>query len=321
MLIIVRMALALLLAAIASPGYSAQAVCPPGPENPTPEVVQAARRNASDHGYLWRITKDGHTSYLYGTMHVAKPDWMFPGPHVLQALRATDTVALELDVMDPDIQERMKKGMAGLHGAPLPEPLAKRIRQQAESLCVPYDQLAGVPPEMQVDTLGMLAARWEGLDAAYAIDAVLAGLGHGSKRNMVSLETPELQLQAMLMKTPAETAAYVEDSLDELESSRSRALIKRLSQAWANADYVEMEHFTDWCECLKTATERETMKRLLDDRNPALADKIDALHKDGKRVFAAVGSAHMFGPVGLPALMEKRGYTVERVDMKSAPGQ
>ncbi len=326
MAIMIRMALVLLLTAgsclIAgcsdSPKKLGAAACPPGPEKPTPEVVQAARRNASDHGYLWRITKDGHTSYLYGTMHVAKPDWMFPGPHVLQALRATDTVALELDVMDPDIQERMKKGMAGLHGAPLPEPLEKRVRQQAQSLCVPYDQLAGMPPEMQVDTLGMVAARWEGLDAAYAIDAVLAGLGHGSKRNMVSLETPELQLQAMLMKTPAETAAYVEDSLDELESSRSRALIKRLSQAWANADYAEMEHFTDWCECLKTATERETMKRLLDDRNPALAAKIDALHKEGKRVFAAVGSAHRFGPLGLPALMEKRGYTVERVDMKSA---
>lgn len=163
--------------------------------------------------------------------------------------------------------------------------------------------------------LVMVAGRWEGLDPEYASDAILAGLGHQARMHMVSLETPEFQAQALLMKTPQETAAYVEDSLDELESSRSRKMLKRIALAWANGDYAEMEHFPDWCECLKTPTEREVMKRLLDDRNPALADKIDALHRSGARVFAAVGSLHMFGPVGLPALMEKRGYQVERVDL------
>lgn len=304
----------LLLVAAAAPGYAATP-CPPAPEKPTPQMLQAARRDASDHGYLWRITRDGHTSYLYGTMHVGKLGWMFPGPQVAQALGASDTVALELDVLDPGIQERMKKGMAALHGASLPEPLMKRMRQQAESLCFPYEAFADAPPELQIDMLVMMMGRREGLDAAYGIDAALAALGHGMDKDVVSLETPEFQVQALLMKTPQETVAYVEDSLDELENSRSRDMLKRLSLAWANADYAEMEHFTDWCECLKTATEREVMKRLLDERNPALADKIDALHRRGKQVFAAVGSLHMFGPVGLPALMAKRGYQVQRVDL------
>jgi len=34
----------------------------------------------------------------------------------------------------------------------------------------------------------------------------------------------------------------------------------------------------------------------------------------GKQVFAAVGSLHMIGPMGLPALMAQRGYRVERVE-------
>ncbi len=77
-----------------------------------------------------------------------------------------------------------------------------------------------------------------------------------------------------------------------------------------------MEHFNEWCECLNTEIERAMMKRLLDDRNPDLAEHIDALHESGKQVFAAVGSLHMFGAVGLPVLMAKRGYRVERVDFK-----
>ncbi len=42
------------------------------------------------------------------------------------------------------------------------------------------------------------------------------------------------------------------------------------------------------------------MKRLLDERNPALAERIDALHAGRQAVFAAVGSLHMVGPNGLP---------------------
>jgi uncharacterized protein YbaP (TraB family) len=76
-----------------------------------------------------------------------------------------------------------------------------------------------------------------------------------------------------------------------------------------------MSNFFEWCDCLNTKIEREMMRRVLDERNPGLAEHIDALHASGKQVFAAVGSLHMFGPVGLPILMEKRGYRVVRVDL------
>jgi hypothetical protein len=54
---------------------------------------------------------------------------------------------------------------------------------------------------------------------------------------------------------------------------------------------------------------------MIDQRNPALAAAIDALHSDGRQVFAAVGALHMVGPLGLPALMAQRGYAVQRVDL------
>ena len=64
---------------------------------------------------------------------------------------------------------------------------------------------------------------------------------------------------------------------------------------------------------MKTRSDRAAMTRLLDDRNPALADAIDALHASGKRLFAAVGSLHMVGPGGLPARLAQRGYRVEHI--------
>jgi hypothetical protein len=166
---------------------------------------------------------------------------------------------------------------------------------------------------MQITTLTIMTGRRDGLEAAYAIDAVLAGIGHSSRRAVVSLETPEQQLQLLKMESPQETISFVQDSLQELESGRSLKMIKRIAKVWADSDYNEMEHFSEWCECLKTESERAWMKRALDDRNPALAENIDALHTSGKQVFAAVGSLHMFGQSGLPKLLEQRGYRVERV--------
>jgi uncharacterized protein YbaP (TraB family) len=319
MLKIFRNGLFVFLITVAIPGHAKTGVgCPPVAEapNPTPEMIQASTRNARDHGFLWRISKDGRTSFLYGTIHIAKYDWIFPGPSVTQALHAVDTVALELDMSDADIKDRLSRGMGTLRNTTMPEPLVKRMRQLAESVCVPYDAVAKLIPELQIATLSLMEGRREGLDASYAIDSVLAEIGHKAKKNVVSLETPELQLQMLQMHSPQETLIFVQDNLDELETGRSRTMLNRIAKAWANASYNEMEHINEWCECLNTVNERELMKRLLDDRNPALADRIDALHGSGKQVFAAVGSLHMFGPMGLPTLMSKRGYRVEIVELK-----
>ena len=302
-----------LLLAVQFSAGAVESVCPPPVTEPAPEVIQLAMRKAHDHGFLWRISKDGRTSFLYGTIHVAKFDWLFPGAEVMKAIMAADTVALELDIMDPDIQSRMTAGMAALPRTALPDTLNKRMRLQAKQHCVPFETIADSSAEIQVVTLTIMAGRREGLEAAYAIDAVLAGIGHSAKKEVVSLETPELQLHLLKMKNPRETLSFVQDSLVGLESGRSMKMIKRIASVWSAADFNEMDHFSEWCECLKTRSEREWMKRALDDRNPALAENIDILHNSGKQVFAAVGSLHMFGQNGLPALLAKRGYRVEKV--------
>src|SRR4029079_1658260 len=81
----------------------AAASCPPAAQQLTTETLNAGIRDAKDHGFLWRITKGGRSSYLYGTIHAARAEWMFPGPVTLDALRNSDTLALELDVLDPDV--------------------------------------------------------------------------------------------------------------------------------------------------------------------------------------------------------------------------
>src|SRR5664280_1157224 len=286
--------------------------CPPTAAPLSTTTLQAGLRDAKDHGFLWRITKDGRTSYLYGTIHAARSEWMFPGPTVLDAIRSSDTVALELDVLDPDLQKRLMASIGPHRDEPLPAPLLSRIAQRMAAECVDAALWSKFAPEFQVASLAVMAGRRDGLDPTNAIDLVLALLARNLGKPIASLETPEGQMQALQMPTQDETIEFVKSGLDDLESGRARPLLNHLAKVWTDGDYVEISHYATWCDCMRTPAERDAMKRLLDDRNPGLADGIDALHASGKTVFAAVGTLHMIGPNGLPALMAKRGYKVEQ---------
>jgi len=297
---------------------SAEAACPPVPEvQPSAVMLQDEASKAQDRGFLWRISKDGHTSYLYGTIHVARPEWLVPGRIVMDALRTSDTVALELDMLNENIQRRMAEGMTAMHGEVLPASLQLRLRQQADAMCVPYASIADLTPEFQIAMLSMFVGRWDGLDSSYGIDSVLGGLGHRSAKEVVSLETPEAQLRLLQMSSRQETISFVEEGLEDLETGRARALLGKVAKVWSEADFDEMSRYDEWCECLDSETGRDLMRRLLDVRNSSLSESIDALHAGGKQVFAAVGSLHLFGLKGLPALMEQRGYQVQRMKLEN----
>jgi uncharacterized protein len=92
-------------------------------------------------------------------------------------------------------------------------------------------------------------------------------------------------------------------------------MMLRLAQSWADSDLKTLQTYESWCECVNTMADRAALSRLLDERNPGLADSIAALHASGKHVFAAVGSLHMIGPSGLPALLTRRGFKIERIDL------
>jgi uncharacterized protein YbaP (TraB family) len=273
-------------------------------------------KTARDRGFLWRLRKDGRVSHLYGTVHIAKVDWMVPGATLMSVLRASDVIALELDVLDPDVVERLRAGMALRPERALTGELQQRLKEQVKAACLPEQLVTTMAPEMVATTLMVMAARHQGLDPAYAIDVAMAGLGRGLSKPVSSLETPELQLSILRGRTPEETQTLVAQVLEELESGRATPMLARIAQLWADGRYAELESYEQWCDCLNTDEERAMHRRLLDERNPALAERIDQLHRAGKQVFAAVGSLHMIGPLGLPALLRQRGYEVERVQFK-----
>jgi uncharacterized protein len=275
-----------------------------------PPVDTAAPALAQDRGFLWRLTRAGRHSYLFGTVHVGKPAWREWGPRTEQALRATDTLALELDPTDPGLQ-------TAVMDTALPPPLGAervaRLQRAIERACVSALAMVGLHPVLQVSTLAVLESRWFGLAPSYGAETLLVHRAQRSRQRVVALETAQLQKAALIPDDAAQVLALVDDGLQQVENQTTRRVLGRLVQAWEAGDLAALQAYPQWCECADSPADQAQLQRLNDARNPALARRIAQLHQQGRRVFAAVGALHMTGPKALPRLMAAHGFQVERV--------
>ncbi len=273
----------------------------------TAVALKAAPR---DRGMLWRATRGGRSSYLFGTLHVGKPEWRRLGPQTSAALRESDVLALEIDAQDPGVSEAMAQPQPA---RPLPADLAQRLQQALQRACVPAESMVGLHPVWQVSLLTLLEARWLGMDPAYAQEHLLAAQARSQGVPVVSLETVATQTEALVPSGEDQGDQLLEQSLQQLQDQSGRRVLRKLARAWEAGDLATLENYEAWCECGADATERAFMRRLNDERNPRLADGIEARHAQGQRVFAAVGALHMTGPAALPSLLRERGFKLERV--------
>ena len=300
-----------LLASLAA--RAADIDCPAAPLPPTPAEMAADLRAATDHGFLWKVTKDGHSSYLFGTIHAARREWMYPGPQVRRALDASDSLAVEIDILDPPTMQSFVEAIRARTGQPIAQETLSRLRNLAQQECAPGD-ISALPVELQLAELESGVGRREGLHPFYGIDLFLSGWARGVHWPVYSLESPVFQLDVLHKMIVEGGEAAIKEALGDFESGKVHRQFLETARVWADGDMARFSHYFEWCDCLHSDQDRRMMKLLNDDRNPGMAGKIDALHAQGHRVFAAVGSLHMLGPVGIPALLAGRGYQVEPVN-------
>ncbi|CAJ0788974.1 hypothetical protein LMG7141_02160 [Ralstonia condita] len=298
---------------------SAASSCPPPAASFIPkDGWAAAARRATDRGLLWRIEKDGHTSWLYGTIHVARADWMLPGPAVREALQHVDAIALELDLLDKDTDRKPltaqntseeRRLMAGRRG--------ERFNKLLAAACLPdtaLTQIRTFQPTMQLASLAVLGVRTDGLYPDFGIDLFLTTYARSRHLPIVPLETLAQQMRVLNEIVPKrEVAQQFDTVLDAIESGEARTQTLTLANAWAESDLDTLERYPQWCDCLKTPADKRAFTRLVTHRNLAMAENIARVHMSGRRVFGAVGALHMIGPKGIPALLAASGFTVTPV--------
>jgi uncharacterized protein YbaP (TraB family) len=299
--------------AIAGPGLAkplAPAACPPQPALATTAAAANTGANGIDRGLLYRVSRDGHDSYVYGTLHVGRPEWAYPGPKLRAALERADVLALELDLSDPATLQVLSRPPAHAPTLKLSANLRQRLDAQARAACLPPEALAGQHPLMELSTYTVLAARWDGLDPSFGQELMLSQWARARGLPIIGLEDAASQQQALIPSEPKLALLSLQKGLTQLEQGRVRPQMKRLASAWARGDLATLQDYARWCDCVEDAQDRTDFIRLNDARNPGLADGIESRHAHGQSVLAAVGALHLSGAQSLLKQLGKRGFVV-----------
>jgi uncharacterized protein YbaP (TraB family) len=262
---------------------------PTGDESPTAEERRALADEACPRvvaQHLYRVSKDGKTSYVLGTRHAGVPLAKFPAA-VEQAFAGSTTLVVE-GLLDDDRPKRQE-----LHGTTIEEQLGDELWSRYEKL-VGSEVAARVNHASPQVAAAALALLYE--DASRSVDVELQQRARAAKIPIVALENADA--------TDHLSEAYL--GIDRLRTFVSQIPDRGVIRTYAR---LGLETY-----CSGRRDRRfdiaESTDPITDGRSRAWIEPLAARLADGG-AFVAVGVQHVEGKVSILVLLEKRGFTFE----------
>ena len=261
---------------------------------------------------LWKVTGGQGTVYLFGSVHLLPEGGFGVRGDLAEALEDVDRVCLEID---PDATDEAATAQLTLARAVDPEGRdlfellgddAGRVRAKAEDAGVQLDTLAMFEPWFAGLMVSVMALQSHGYDAQHGVEQIIEAEAKKAGKAGCGLETLDGQL-GMLDGLPADLQKEIlMQSIDE--ASDIEAKIEPMVAAWRSGDERGLERSVgdDFDEYPELAD------ALIFDRNARWAEQVDEMLGDDENVLLVVGAMHLVGDRGLPALLERRGFRVER---------
>ncbi len=262
------------------------------PETPT--------REQHYRPFLYQVrSPDGKVSYLLGTMHLGFDYQKLPD-YVWQHLAASKRAVFETDArtMGDAVGARSKLPDDQKLSALLGDDLWASVRAALPG--VPAETLDHLAPWMVVSVL--LARLYP---TVLPVDLAVMREAERDHLELVFLEPVELQIDLLAQAAGKETIAALVD-----EHSVMRGLYADAANAYQSGDLDALMKATQDPRSAEGGA--ATLDKLLYARNQAWVKPLSAAMAPGG-AFIAVGAGHLGGERGLLALLEKQGYTSQRV--------
>jgi len=290
----------------------------------TAESVQSAANPAEilkkiqaapPRGLFYKISKNGRTAYLFGTIHVGTPDFFPLDMATTQALVQSSELVVELDPTQTDKMQAAMQRYALIpasqrQDARLPPLLRQRLQVQADALKMSPEMGETMKPWMSALSLIIGSMQKSGFSPEYAADIYLIGLAQGLNKPIAELESIDSQLQLFDTLPRKAQLVFLDETLTLLENGQMQSDTQALIDAWLNND-APLLHKLSLKSFRESPNSASWMKKkLFSERNQLMAQKIDQMLNAGRSPFVAVGSLHLTGEEGLPALLKKRGYRI-----------
>lgn len=270
-----------------------------------------------ERGALFKVSGHKHTMYLFGTIHMGRPEFFPLDKSVTQALAASTTLALEVD---PTVQDREAAATMERYTrtspaivAAMPPALEPRLTQRLQAMGAPASLSTQLKPWTLMMVLVMAEYTKLGYRPDLGLDAHLATLAHKRNIKVIGLETVESQLDLLDRLPVADQWTMLDETLAALDSGESDEDLQSVTSGWAKADAAMLDALARKYENDQRLSSQIMQRRLLKERNAPMADKLDALLMREKTTMAAVGLMHLIGKDSLPAMLRAKGLKVERM--------
>ena len=315
----ILLAAATLLLAPAGTPLSAQAAPSPATTTATPAPAPTSPGPASAapdaDPALWVVRDADTTIYLFGTVHVLRPDMGWFDEAIKQAFDASSELTIEtLTPETPETQQAFAAQMLSLarnNVTSLSSRLSMEQRAQyqraMDSLGVPTMAVDNFDPWFVSLQLALLQARALGANATAGAETVLKDAAAQSHKTVTTFETADEQLNLLDSTPVSEQIVGLMMGVSEINSSNN--LLAQLLDAWARGDADATATLMN--EAMKDTP--ETRRLLLTDRNRRWATAIKTRMEQPGTVFVAVGAGHLAGADSVQHFLEAQGMTVTRV--------
>jgi uncharacterized protein YbaP (TraB family) len=285
----------------------------------TAQAQQAATTQPNPRRFLmWKSTSPTTTIYLVGSIHVGDSG-MYPLPkEVESAFAAARVLAVEINIKDVDQTKTMALVQQyGLYGPDdsLSKHLSKDTTAALEDYCtrhnVPRAGMEQLKPWVVAVTLAAMAWQQAGENPSLGIDMHFLNESKPPQR-VEELETMESQLSLFANATEEEQQGMLMSILKQ--GDKTKDMIKHVQAAYVSGDPDALQKIMEEEADMGSKT---LTKKLLDDRNVAMAAKLDEYLKGKDPVFVVVGAAHIVGNKGVAKLLRDKGYKVDQVTLEA----
>ena len=298
----------ILLACALAFAPAALAHASPAPVASVPEPVIHARPA------MWVVKDADTTIYLFGTIHLLKPQvrW-FEGP-VRKAFDKSDTVVLEVAEEPGTAQQTMMARAFQPGGLPLSNKLSDEAREAfyaaLKSYAAPVEVFDHVKPWFAALMLTLLPLKSYGYDAESGADPAIKAASKAAGKQLVGLETPDQQLGYFDDMPEGLQLTLLNETLKELPTLGDT--IAKMMDAWSAGDPAKLAALMN--ESVDSNPEIERI--LLTDRNARWAEWIKARMAQPGTVFMAVGAGHLAGKGSVQEMLAQRGIKTQQIKHK-----
>jgi len=263
---------------------------------------------------LWRVSGAHGTLYLLGSFHMLSADDYPLAPAVESAYARADALVFEIA---PELADSPGMGMQMVQRAMLPagteladvisSDTADKLRAHLGNEAA-YAAMTRFKPWFINVGLAIRAMQGTGLDPALGLDQYFMQRARTDKKARSGLEGIEQQLHAF------DAAPINEQELSLREALRPDAElqndVRELHRAWRSADLAALEAIQREEFFVKTPV---TGRLVLTDRNRNWLPQMQAMLAQSQTTLVVVGALHLVGDEGMPALLAKSGFQVERL--------